>query len=199
MWKLFFFLLIIADSQCIIAQSASKDELKLSVISSFQLKKVTDSNSIPFHIPAPDKPLLLFIFLSPECPLSKNYTRTFNQLFQQYNGQVQFYGCISGTAFSHDEIESFITTYKVLFPFILDENKKITNYIAATVTPEVALLTKEGKKVYSGAIDDWVQELGKQKMNVSKHYLQDAIAASLDNKEVAVKKTTAYGCLINDY
>jgi hypothetical protein len=42
--------------------------------------------------------------------------------------------------------------------------------------------------VYKGAIDDWVQDLGKQKLTVSKYYLQDAINASLNNKEVTVKK-----------
>jgi len=60
-------------------------------------------------------------------------------------------------------------------------------------------LNKKGEVVYKGAIDDWVQDLGKQKLTVSKHYLQDAINASLNNKEVTVKRTKAIGCLINDY
>ena len=61
------------------------------------------------------------------------------------------------------------------------------------------LLNRSGEMIYSGAIDDWIQELGKQKSKASKHYLQDAIAAGLSNKNIAVKKTIAYGCLINDY
>lgn len=202
MWKLIFLLSVsvtIINAPYIIAQPKIDAIRKLSVISSFHLQKVTDSNSISFRIPAPDKPLMLFVFLSPECPLSKNYTLTLNNLFQQYNQQVRFYGCISGSGFSLEEIKAFRSTYKVLFPFVIDENKKFTNYIAATVTPEVMLLNKEGEMVYSGAIDDWVQDVGIHKANVAKHYLQDAIAASLTNKEVPVKKTTAYGCLINDY
>ena len=82
---------------------------------------------------------------------------------------------------------------------IVDKNKRLTKYIAATVTPEVMLLNGNGEMIYSGAIDDWVQELGKQKPKASKHYLQDAIAAWLSNKNVPVKKTIAYGCRINDY
>jgi thiol-disulfide isomerase/thioredoxin len=199
MWKLNFILFsCIVFSQSIIAQSKNT-KLNLSVISSFELKKITDSNSISFTLPRPAKPLLLFIFLSPECPLSKNYTLTLNQLFNQYGDQVQFYGCVSGSGFSYAEIKSFINTYKVLFPMIVDKNKRLTKYIAATVTPEVMLLNRSGEMIYSGAIDDWIQELGKQKSKASKHYLQDAIAAGLSNKNIAVKKTIAYGCLINDY
>ncbi len=199
MWKLNLILFsFIIFSQSIIAQSKNT-KLNLSVISSFELKKITDSNSTSFTLPRPAKPLVLFIFLSPECPLSKNYTLTLNQLFNQYEHQVQFYGCVSGSGFSYGEIKSFINTYKVLFPMLLDKNKRLTKYVAATVTPEVILLNGNGQTIYSGAIDDWIQELGKQKAKASKHYLQDAIVAGLNNKNVAVKKTIAYGCLINDY
>ncbi len=58
---------------------------------------------------------------------------------------------------------------------IIDKNKKLTKYIAATVTPEVMLLNGNGEMIYSGAIDDWIQELGKQKLKASRYYLQDAI------------------------
>ena len=199
MWKLNFILFsCVLFFQSIIAQP-KKTRFNLSVISSFELKKLTGSVDSSFTISRLAKPLLLFIFLSPECPLSKNYTLTLNQLFREYGEQVQFYGCVPGSGFSNTEIKSFINTYKILFPMITDKNKRLTKYIAATVTPEVVLLNKNGEMIYSGAIDDWVQELGKQKPKPSKHYLQDAIDAGLSNKDVAIKKTIAYGCRINDY
>lgn len=192
---------VVLSVQYTAAQSkmGSKEKLTLPLISSFTVKRLTDSSTINFHISYPNQPLLLLIYLSPDCPLSKNYTLTLNKLFQQYGGQVQFYGCIAGSSYKEEEIKSFINTYKMLFPFVIDENKKLTHYVAATVTPEVILVNNKGQRMYTGAIDDWAQGWGQQKLIVSKHYLQDAIAASLSNKEIAVKKTTAYGCLINDY
>ncbi len=181
------------------SKKGSTEKLMLPLISTFTVKRLTDTGTVNFHISYPDKPLLLFIYLSPDCPLSKNYTLTLNKLFQQYGGQVEFYGCIGSSSYKEEEIKSFISTYKMLFPFVIDENKKLTRYVAATVTPEVILVNKEGKRIYTGAIDDWAQGWGQQKLIVSKHYLQDAIDASLSNKEIPVKKTTAYGCLINDY
>ena len=196
MWK---FNLIFLSAFTIIQSQYVSAQAKYSALSSFELIKVTDNDSVSFHLTSPEKPLTLFIFLSPECPLSKNYTLTLNNLFQQYDQQVQFYGCVSGKGFSYDEIRSFLSTYKILFPFFVDENKKLTNYISATVTPQVMLLDKNDEMIYKGAIDDWVQDLGKQKLNVSKHYLQDAIEAFLHHKPVAIKETKAYGCFINDY
>jgi hypothetical protein len=196
MWK---FSLIFLSAFTIIQSQYISAQTKFSALSSFELKKVTDKDPVSFHLTSSEKPLTLFIFLSPECPLSKNYTLTLNNLFQQYNQQVQFYGCVSGKGFSYDEIKSFVGTYKILFPFFVDENKKLTNYISATVTPEVMLLDKNDEMIYKGAIDDWVQDLGKQKLTVSKHYLQDAIESFLHHKPVAVKETKAYGCFINDY
>jgi hypothetical protein len=181
------------------AQHANDSVLNFSTISSFQFKKLTNDTTVETKFYLSTKPLHLFIFLSPECPLSKNYTVTLNKMFQQYNNEVEFYGCISGKGFTDEEIQSFNNTYKILFPLFVDESKKFTNYISARVTPEVILLNKKCELVYKGAIDDWVQDLGTQKLTVSKHYLQDAIAASLNHKEVPVKRTKAIGCLINDY
>src|SRR6516164_4248036 len=132
MWK---FNLIFLSAFTIIQSQYVSAQAKYSALSSFELIKVTDNDSVSFHLTSPEKPLTLFIFLSPECPLSKNYTLTLNNLFQQYDQQVQFYGCVSGKGFSYDEIRSFLSTYKILFPFFVDENKKLTNYISATVTP----------------------------------------------------------------
>ena len=200
MWfKLFLLIIFLSSVHRLSAQQTNDSVLNFSTITSFQVTHIAQNETTATKFFLSGKPLQLFIFLSPECPLSKNYTVTLNKLFQQYNKEVEFYGCISGKGFSTAEIGSFINTYKIAFPLFVDETKKFTNYITATVTPEVILLNNKGQIVYKGAIDDWVQDLGKQKLTVSKYYLQDAINASLSNKEVTVKRTKAYGCLINDY
>ena len=81
MWKFNLILvsvLIIIQSQYISAQT------KFSALSTFELKKVTENDPVSFHVTPSEKPLMLFIFLSPECPLSKNYTLTLNNLFCRF-------------------------------------------------------------------------------------------------------------------
>jgi len=199
-WLIFFSLLMgLISSGSLRAQKKNDSVFNWSQISSFPLIRVTPTEVKEKDILVPLKPFQLFIFLSPECPLSKAYTRTLNKLFDQYGERVAFFGCISGKGFTQKEIRSFISTYKIVFPLMVDESKKFTKYICATVTPEVILLNQKGEMIYKGAIDDWVAGLGKQKLTISKHYLEDAIIAALNNKEVVVKRTRSYGCLINDY
>ena len=56
-----------------------------------------------------------------------------------------------------------------------------------------------GNLLYTGAIDDWVQALGKKRVKASKNYLLDAIEQTLRAEGVTIRKTKAFGCKINDY
>ncbi|OUR99312.1 thioredoxin family protein [Flavobacteriales bacterium 33_180_T64] len=81
------------------------------------------------------------------------------------------------------------------FPYLMDEGQKVYPQYGATKTPHVYVLqrTKKGHQVkYIGAIDDNYQDASA----VTKTYVEDAINALLDGKEVPEKKTRAIGCSI---
>jgi hypothetical protein len=143
--------------------------------------------------------LHLYIFLSPECPLSQNYSLVLNDLQKKFSKELRLFGIIPGKAYSDQVVKQFIGDYKLRFPVWIDLKKELSNYVQATVTPEVVLLNRSGTLVYRGAIDDWVQSLGKKKPEARVHYVEDAIKAYLQNKDVPVKMTTPIGCLINEF
>ncbi len=81
------------------------------------------------------------------------------------------------------------------FPYLFDEGQKIYPQYGATKTPHVYLLqkTSKGNEVkYIGAIDDNYEDEKAVKTN----YLEDALNALLENKEITVKETKAIGCSI---
>ena len=81
------------------------------------------------------------------------------------------------------------------FPYLMDEGQKIYPQYGATKTPHVYVLqkTKKGPQVkYIGAIDDNYQDASA----VKKTYVEDAVNALLDGKEVPEPKTRAIGCSI---
>ena len=166
-------------------------------ISSFELVDIKQQKNT--SLPIENKELSLFLFLSPECPLCQNYTRTLNELNDQYNQQVNLYGIVPGNAYTNKEVNDFATKYHTRFPIFIDGNQQLTTYLKAAVTPQAILVDHSGNLVYSGAIDDWVQGLGKKKLTVSEHYVRDAIAQILAPGEVKIKRTKAFGCKINDY
>ena len=141
----------------------------------------------------------VYVFLSPECPLCQNYTRTLNQLDQQYAAKVTFYGIIPGKTWKQSDITDFARKYHIAFPLRMDRDRHIVDSLHATTTPEAILLAKDGRVIYEGAIDDWYKTLGKPGARATQHYLQDAIASTLRNEAPPVSHTEPVGCLINDF
>ncbi len=81
------------------------------------------------------------------------------------------------------------------FPYLFDDGQKIFPQYGATKTPHVYLLQKTDKGnvvKYIGAIDDNYEDASA----VKQHYLQDAVNALLNGKEIMVKETKAIGCSI---
>src|SRR5690349_7595545 len=64
-----------------------------------------------------NKQLILFVFLSPECPVCQNYTKVLNDIQLQYNEQVQVYGIVPGVAYSTKDITGFQKKYTIGFNF----------------------------------------------------------------------------------
>jgi hypothetical protein len=177
----------------------AQNDLGYGNLSSYGLFDVNTQKTLHLDKAPSGKKLSLFIFLSPECPLCQNYSTLLNSLRSLYAGQVDQYGIIPGAAYSTKDVRTFEQKYRIIFPLLIDGSKKFTNYLHATVTPEVILLGPKDELLYKGAIDNLLQDLGKRRLKATKNYLQDAIEASLHNKAVPVNQTKAVGCLINDF
>ena len=144
-------------------------------------------------------PLNLFVLLSPECPLCKNYSIVLNKIKEQFPGDLSVYGIIPGKVYSVKDVNEFIKDYKINFPIYIDSKKELTTYIRGKITPEVILMNNQGDVIYRGAIDDWVSAIGKKKLIVSNEYLKTAIKEYLQNQTVSIKSVEPKGCLINEF
>lgn len=151
------------------------------------------------HAQVDNTKLSVYIFLSPECPLSQNYTKTLNGLNDEYGNHVRFIGVIPGRTYSPAEIKKYVSEYKVRFKIIRDKKRALVSKMNATVTPEVILVNEQKAVLYQGAIDDWAISLGKKKLSPTTPYLKNAIEQALHGKEIVVRSTKPVGCLIDDY
>lgn len=141
----------------------------------------------------------LLVFLSPECPLSQNYSVVLQQLSNEFADIIQVYGIIPGSTVTKKEIQKFANKYKILFPLYSDKSMTTIKAVHATTTPEVVLLDLEGHLVYRGAIDDWAVELGKKKSKASNEYLRNALLQVRSGLPVQIVMKEPVGCLINDF
>lgn len=96
---------------------------------------------------------------------------------------------------SEDAMKARAASKGFTFPYLFDDGQKIYPQYGATKTPHVYLLekTKKGNVVrYIGAIDDNYKDAEA----VNTKYVEEAISALMNGKEIKETKTRAIGCTI---
>jgi len=141
--------------------------------------------------------ILVFIFMSPDCPLCISYTKTIMDLHETFHSKnIGFYPVYAGTFHSVEEIMKFQSDYAFNLTGYIDPQYRFCNLVSATITPQAVVMNREGKILYTGAIDDWMYNTGKKKAVIRHHYLQDAIQSILSGQEVVPAQTEPIGCFI---
>lgn len=129
--------------------------------------------------------------------MSQSYTLTLNQLEETFHGiDIGFFGVVTGDKYKHQEIDGFISQYRIRMPIVLDPEATLARFLDATVTPEAFVVSPEGKSVYRGAIDNGAPELGQHRTVITEHYLLDALDSFIKTGSVPVRSTKAVGCFI---
>jgi thiol-disulfide isomerase/thioredoxin len=139
----------------------------------------------------------VFIFLSPECPLCRNYSLRINELQKEFeNDTLNFIGVVAGNFYSKQEIKEYLVKHRMRLTVLLDTDFKLTKALEATITPEVFVFTSGGAIAYCGAIDNWVIGLGQKRLETSEHFLHNALISLQQKTPVNPTKTKAIGCFI---
>lgn len=140
---------------------------------------------------------MVFVFMTPDCPLCQGYAATLNALVDSFAGKnIELTGIIPGDAYKSEEIRSFKTNYKLRFDVISDPGYVYTGHFNAKVTPEVFVTDTAGTVVYSGRVDDWMYETGKKRMQPTEHNLRDVLTAIASGEKRTFASTQALGCII---
>ncbi len=144
----------------------------------------------------------LVIFTCNSCPFSQMYEDRIIELQSKY--ATKGYPVIAINP--NDPAKQPADSYKKMiersiekkfnFPYLFDETQEIVTAYGATRTPHVYLLDKESsddyRVKYIGAIDN----NHKDASLADKKYVENAVDALIDGKEVPVTFTKAIGCTI---
>lgn len=143
-----------------------------------------------------DQDVVVVAFTCLSCPTAVDYEQRFNQLATKFggpSGKVGFVAiCVNRVAADRlDKLTEKANQQKFAFPFLYDESQKSAKDYGAVFTPEYFVINRERKIVYMGAFDDATDAA-----QVTKHFAEDAIAATLKGEIPAVKETVARGCRV---
>ena len=137
----------------------------------------------------------VLMFIAPDCPLCMTLSTPFSELSEKYT-DIQFLAIYSGKHYEPMEINMFATETKLKPRIFRDYDFEVAHQLDASVTPEFFLIDSSATILYQGMMDDRILELGSYKQQWDKHYLVDAIEATLAGKEVILKQTEPIGCVL---
>lgn len=167
-----------------------------AVVPPFQLR---DTGGV-IHTPAEwraQKAILLF-FVTTDCPVGNSYVPELNRIRETYAGRgVLIYAVQADTTVAESEVARYAKDYRYSFPLLLDPHQVLVQLTGATVTPQAAVLSPEGKVLYLGRIDNRVADFGKARPEATERDVRDALDAVLAGKPVAHPLTKSIGCAIN--
>ena len=140
--------------------------------------------------------VVVVAFTCNSCPYAVDYEDRLNRLAARYQGEDSKVAviAINVNKIEADQLPAMKQRAKdksLVYPYLYDESQEIAKQFGAGRTPEFYVLDKDRQIVYMGAFDDNTKEA-----DVTKHYVEDAIAATLASTAASVTETPPVGCAI---
>ena len=143
----------------------------------------------------------IVVFTCNHCPFARAYQQRIEALDKMYQSKGYPVLAISSNdpvavpEDAYDKMVSYAKEKSMTYPYLFDETQEVARQFGAAKTPHVFVLNKtdKGYKVeYIGAIDDNPEDASQ----VQHKYVEDAVNALLNGKQVPVTETKAIGCTI---
>ena len=143
-----------------------------------------------------DKDVLVICFTCNTCPYAVDYEDRLIALAEKFaaEGNRCAVVAINANKVKDDLLPAMQERAKTKgfnFPYLHDATQQVARSYGATFTPEFVVLNKDRKVIYLGAMDD--SSDGK---NITKRYLEDAVAAAVAGKAPTTTETAAVGCAV---
>ncbi len=151
------------------------------------------------HAPAEwagHKAVVLF-FVTTDCPIANSYVPEMNRIRDAYAPQgVLFYAVQAEPRTPDAEVAHYASEFRYSFPLLLDPHQVLVKLTGATITPQAAIVSPEGKLLYLGRIDNRAVDFGVQRPRPTQQDLREALDAVVAGKPAPHAFTKSIGCAI---
>ena len=152
------------------------------------------------HTPAEwnGKKAVLLLFVTTDCPVANSYVPEMNRIHDAYAPRgVLVWAVQADPTVPSPDVVRYAHDYHYDFPLLIDPRQSLVAMAGATITPQAAVLSPEGKVLYLGRIDNRVADFGKQRFQATVPDLRNALDEVLAGKPVEHPFTKSIGCAIN--
>ncbi|MBN9693817.1 MAG: redoxin family protein [Verrucomicrobia bacterium] len=163
----------------------------------WELTPLTTNEVRQVFRPAPKTRAVVFQFLGTECPIANRVLPELDRLAREYQSQgIQFVAVYSNFTETAEGVRQQRAEAGVSGAAGLDPNQALADQLGVTVTPELVVLTPDGKLIYRGRVNDQYAGLGQGKPAPQRHDLAEALAEFVKSGQPAGIQTKPAGCRI---
>jgi hypothetical protein len=140
---------------------------------------------------------IVVIFLGQDCPVSNASIPVLNALSAEFSPRgFAFVGAYVDPTEGLDVFQAHARDYAVGFPTADDRGHRLAGAAGAAYTPEAAVFSAGGARLYLGRIDDRVGESGAARPAATHLDLRDVLVALAAGSVGPFRGVTGYGCAI---
>ncbi len=140
---------------------------------------------------------IVLVFVLQDCPIANSYMPELNRLHESFASRgIPLFIVETDPQITLGQAREHAEQFQIKLPVVVDAEHKWVQQAGATKTPEAVVFSPGGEILYRGRIDDRYVGLGKRRMQVTAHDLENALEAILADKPVPQVSTEAIGCFI---
>ncbi len=134
-----------------------------------------------------------YFFLGSLCPCTDAHKHSIMELMSLAPKKgIKLVTVFPNKGESSELIEHFFKGIGFKMEYVIDSTNRLVKKFGAKKTPEVFLVDEKGKVVYSGPIDDSVENLGR----VKNAFLKNAVLELAEGRPISVPRAEGSGCWI---
>jgi hypothetical protein len=139
-------------------------------------------------------------FVTNDCPIANSFAQEIARICSDYKSKgVACTLVYVDPSISDEQARKHAAEYgHGDYPRIVDRKHELVRATGATITPEAAVIDRDGKVVYLGRIDDSYASLGQPRRPVKNADLRNALNDVVAGKPVGKPRSKALGCYISD-
>ncbi|MEY4179148.1 MAG: hypothetical protein RLY70_2722 [Planctomycetota bacterium] len=159
-------------------------------------KSLVDSNGKPQALDSLRGPRgVVVVFLSTECPISRAYVPSLNDLHgQRQDSGIAILGVEANEGRTAAEVAEHIREFSIAFPVFLDPDQAFANLLKIETCPTAVFFDAQGQRRYFGRVDDRFTRRGGAAATPKNRELSEAMASVAAGKPPTVAHTEPLGC-----
>ena len=142
--------------------------------------------------------LVVLVFVRTDCPISNRYAPEIQRLSAANAAAARFWLVYPDRNESAEQIRAHDKDYGYSISALRDPQHALVKASDATITPDAALFTANGRLIYHGRIDNWFVEMGRARSAPTTHDLEEAIETAVKNPNASLPSAQPVGCYISD-